>query len=394
MRIPALARRILHQLAHDKRTLGLMLVVPLILLTLIYFVFEGTVSELPIGVVNPSTALTDALKENDSIKLTAYTTWDDAVDALRAGDETAIINMAGFTPDEAAGDKWQLRILVDGTDGARAATAKTLLEKTLDSVSTATAQRRSLADNLSALLTNAGMPADKVSATLGKLTEGLGTAPATAAAGPISYTTDFLDGIAELRAFDQFGSTLMGFIIFFFVFLVAGMAFLKERRSGTLEKLLSTPIRRWEVAMGYLCGFGVITVVQSVVISLFIIKVLGVMMVGSIWYMLLISLLTAACALTLGMLLSSAAGSEFQMMQFIPIVIIPQIFFSGLFDLSRGWMLFGRIFPLTYIADALNAIMFRGAGIGEFYPDVLVLVGFSALFLGLNILLLKRYRKI
>jgi ABC-2 type transport system permease protein len=210
----------------------------------------------------------------------------------------------------------------------------------------------------------------------------------------VKTLTKYLDGIKDVRTFDLFGSTLMGFIIFLFVFLVAGMSFLKERKSGTLEKLLSTPIRRREIVLGYVCGFGALTILQSAVISIYIIKVLGVIMNGSIWFMLLINLLAAVCALTLGMLLSTAANSEFQMMQFVPIVVIPQLFFSGLFDLSEGWMIFGRIMPLTYIADALNKIMFRNAGVGEFYVDVLVLVGFSAFFMILNTILLKRYRRI
>jgi ABC-2 type transport system permease protein len=210
----------------------------------------------------------------------------------------------------------------------------------------------------------------------------------------IRYEKDYLDGINEIRSFDLFGSTLMGFITFFFVFLVAGLAFLKERKSGTLEKLLSTPVKRWEVAAGYMCGFGLLTAVQASVISLFVVKVLGIVFHGSMGSVLLIMLLTAVCALTLGMLLSTAANSEFQIMQFIPIVVIPQLFFSGLFKLSEGWMLFGKIMPLTYIADALNKIMFSGAGIEDFYVDAIVLAGFSLVFMTANVLLLKRYRAV
>jgi len=183
-------------------------------------------------------------------------------------------------------------------------------------------------------------------------------------------------------------------MIFFFVFLVAGISFLQERTTGTLEKLLSTPIRRWEIVTGYVLGFGVITVLQSVLISLYVVYVLGVMMVGSLFLVLVITFCTAMLALTLGILLSTAANNEFQMIQFVPVVIVPQVFFSGLFDLSPVWEAVGRIMPLHYVADALNQVMIKGNGLPEIYLDLLVMIGLSLLFMFANTLLLKRYRRI
>ena len=461
MRVKSLAQRILKQLSHDKRTIGLMFVVPLLLLTLIYYIFEGTEDAINIGVVNPSEMLIDVMESNDNTDVSDYESWDLASDALEANDVVAIVDMSDF------------RIMINGSAGAKAGAAERMLTGAIENINREISEKQALAAGLSQLLDKLAVPPaqrpalmapilgdsailDKgaesavgapdsedgvtsgasmesagsvpdsgSAATLDKGAETAGSASATgtvatsdkgvetagsasttgiaatlsgteaeAADGLIRYEIEYLDGIKDIRSFDLFGSTLMGFLTFFFVFLVAGMAFLKERKSGTLEKLISTPIRRWEIVLGYTCGFGLITVLQSTVISLFIVKVLGIMMHGSIWYVLLIMFLTAICALTLGMLLSTAANSEFQMMQFIPIVVIPQLFFSGLFDLSDGWMLFGKILPLTYIADALNKILLSGAGIDAFYIDVMILAGFSAVFMGLNVLLLKRYRRI
>src|SRR5665648_354436 len=125
-----------------------------------------------------------------------------------------------------------------------------------------------------------------------------------------------------------------------------------------------------------------------------IVYVLGIMMIGSIWLVLLITLLTAISALTLGMLLSTAASSQFQMLQFIPIIIVPQIFFCGLFQLSPGWDVVGRVMPLYYSADALNEIMVRGNGFNAVLIDILVLLVFSTTFVFGNIKLLKKYRNI
>ena len=339
MRIRALSKRILKQIVHDKRTLGLMLIVPLVLLTLIYFIFEGTVSEVRVGVTSPISEELSARIETADLTLVDYSSFDDALDALQNRDIAAIFTFENDSLD----------VLIDGANAGSAARVNAALK-------------------MSRLI------------IVGEI--------------PVEYNIEYLDGIEDISSFDQFGATLIGFIIFFFVFLVAGMAFIKEKKSGTIEKLISTPIKRWEIVCGYIGGFGVITIIQAAIISIFVIKVLKIMMVGSIWYLLLITLLAAICALTLGMLLSTAANSEFQMMQFIPIVVIPQLFFSGLFNLSEGWILFGKIMPLTYIADALNKIMFRNAGIGQLYIDILILVGFSLVFAIINIQLLKRYRKV
>ena len=339
MKIRALAKRILKQMSHDKRTLGLMLVVPLVLLTLIYFIFEGAVSDVNIGAVGNLDENFKTKLESFDFKIEEFEDEDKAKDALRNEEIAAVFSIDGANID----------VLIDGTNAGNAAKIKAAMDMAKLNI-------------------------------VGEL--------------PISIDIEYLDGIKDLRMFDQFGSTLIGFIIFFFVFLIAGMAFLKERKSGTIEKLMSTPIKRWEIVSGYILGFGVITIVQSVIISLYVIKVLDIMMIGSIWYLLLTTLLAAICALSLGMFFSTAANSEFQMIQFVPIVVIPQLFFSGLFNLSEGWMIFGKIFPLTYIADAMNKIMFRGASLSEISFDLLILIGFSLLFAILNIIMLKKYRRI
>jgi ABC-2 type transport system permease protein len=185
---------------------------------------------------------------------------------------------------------------------------------------------------------------------------------------------------------------MVGIIVFFLTFLIAGINFLAERTSGTLEKLLSTPIRRGEIIAGYTFGFGILAVLQSLLVTLYVVYVLGMQVVGSIWFVILINLLTAVTALTLGILLSTLANSEFQMIQFIPIVILPQIFLCGLFDLSGGWEIVGYFMPLYYTTDALSEVMLRGHGIASIYPDLLVLSGLSLVFVLVNTMMLKRHR--
>src|SRR5690606_14901045 len=140
-----------------------------------------------------------------------------------------------------------------------------------------------------------------------------------------------------------FSPVLIGLFAFFFVFLIAGISFLKERTSGTLERLLASPLKRWEIVAGYTVGFGIFTSLQAILIAGFTIKVLGSYMAGSFACVVLVMLLLSLTALSFGTFLSAFASTEFQMIQFIPIVIVPQVFFSGLFDLESispwlGWI--------------------------------------------------------
>ena len=137
--------------------------------------------------------------------------------------------------------------------------------------------------------------------------------------------------------------------------------------------------------------------IQATIIASYAIYVLGMMMEGAFIYVLVITLLLSLTALTLGVLLSAFANNELQMIQFIPLVIVPQIFFSGLFNLETisdyvSWI--GPLTPLYYGAEALRNVMIRGYGWGEISFDLLMLAGFSLLFMILNILALKKYRSI
>jgi ABC-2 type transport system permease protein len=339
MRVKAVAFRILTELRHDKRTLALVILAPIFMLTLIFFVLNSSISSSNVGVINAPSDYVDRLYDNN-VTTTRFLDEELAFESLKKGEIKAIINIVD-------GKSY---IYLDGSNSQEAALTINLLEA-----------------------------AKKKSPTM-----------RTDLISDITY----IYGADDLETFDNFGSVLIGVLVFFFVFIVAGMSFIEERTTGTLEKMLSTPIKRWELVLGYVLGFGSLTVVQSILITFYVVYVLGVMMVGSIWLVLLITLLTAISALTLGMLLSTAASSQFQMMQFIPIVITPQIFFCGLFQLSPGWDAVSKLMPLYYSANALNEIMLRGNGFGTIFIDVTVLSALSIVFVIGNIKLLKKYRSI
>nr|WP_315023515.1 ABC transporter permease [uncultured Aminipila sp.] len=335
MRVKALAKRILMQIRNDKRTLALMLVAPLLILTLLYFVFEGAQNTVDIGVINVSEGFIEELIQNNVVPTRCQD-----LSELEKGKVTAVVTVKSG----------KVYAWVDGSNSTKSGNAV----KAIEAASRGVMQLRT----------------------------------------DLKSDITYVYGAEDLSLFDNFASILMGFLVFFLVFLISGMSFLKERTTGTLEKVLSAPIKRWEVVAGYVLGFGILNVVQSVVISFYLVYVLKIMMIGSIWLVLLTTLVTAITASTLGILVSTAANSEFQMIQFIPVIIVPQAFFTGLFTLPPALDIIGRVMPLYYTADALKAVMLKNAGIMDILWDLVILVVLSVIFMIINTKLLKRYRNI
>ncbi len=338
MRVRALAFRILKQLRHDRRTLALVFVAPIFVLSMLYLILDASTTTITVGVINAPQKYIDRLDENNVTIIRC--TESEGLTRIEDGEIIATINII-------SGKSY---IQIDGSNSTKASSTLSILEATKNQPASSRPDLKS--------------------------------------------DIHYVYGTSDLSMFDNFGAVLIGFLVFFFVFLISGISFLQERNSGTLEKVLSTPIKRWELVAGYVLGFGILTFFQSLFITLFVVYILDIMMVGSMWLVLLITALTAMTSLTLGILLSTLAASEFQMMQFIPIVVIPQVFFCGLFDLSPGWAAVGKFMPLYYVADALKKVMIRGDGFSAIVLDVCILLACSALFMILNIQLLKRYRRI
>ncbi|QYR20038.1 ABC transporter permease [Paenibacillus sp. sptzw28] len=339
MRIRALAFRIIRQFLRDKRTLALLFLAPLLILGLMKLVFNGQTVEPKIGTVEVPPQLVQRLEQADAA-VTPYSDSQHAAKALQNRDLDAVLTFEGGKP----------AISLEGSDPSSGKVVLLLLQRTIQ--------------------------ADKPT---------------------VQPTITYLHGNADMSSFDSFGPVLIGFFSFFFVFMLAGVSFLRERTSGTMERLLATPIRRSEIVTGYLAGFGLFTLLQAALIAWFAVDVLGLYMDGSIWLVLMMNLLLSLTALTLGTLLSSFASSEFQIIQFIPLVVVPQVFFSGLFNLESmtPWLQkLSAIMPLYYGADALRGIMIRGEGWAGIQTDVYVLLGFSLVFTLLNVAALRKHRAI
>lgn len=338
MRVRAVMLRILRQLKHDKRTVGLMIFAPMLVLTLMYFIFGVSNYNPRIAVINAPQSFINKL-ENKDAKMIRYTEGD-AYLAIRNGELDAIVNFKSGVPN----------VQFEGSDPSKSRAVLMLIQSAMQPIS------------------------------------GVGT-----------IKTDYLYGYGDMAMFDNFGPILIGFFVFFFVFLISGVSLLGERNTGTLERILATPLRRWEIVAGYTLGYGVFTVLQSALIAWFAINILGIMMIGSFFLVMLITFLTAMVGLTIGIFVSAFADNELQMVQFIPIIVVPQVFFSGLFDISTmapALQALTKFMPLYYVADALRNIMIRGQGWGYIWYDVLILSLICIFFIFANVLALKKHRKI
>lgn len=182
---------------------------------------------------------------------------------------------------------------------------------------------------------------------------------------------------------DDLAPALIAYFAFFFIFLLSAVAFLRERTSGTLERLLATPLRRGELIAGYLVGFGVFALLQALVILAFTVLALKIQYRGSLATVFLIEAVLVVGAVSLGLAVSAFARNELQAVQFVPLILLPQVFLSGLLvpvdELPDGLRQASAFFPLTYAIEALRSVMVRGLPLDDplILRDLGILVAFA-----------------
>lgn len=163
---------------------------------------------------------------------------------------------------------------------------------------------------------------------------------------------------------NQFGPVLVGFFPLFVMFLVTSVTTQRERSSGTLERLMTTPLRKGDLVAGYAIAFGVLAAVQAVVVVGFALLV-GMDVAGPLGLVVLVALLDAVLGCTLGLAASAAARTEFQAVQMMPAVIIPQVLTAGILmprdQMPQVLEWISRALPLTYAVESLQQLA-RGAG--------------------------------
>ena len=377
LRVAAVFRRIVAQFRRDPRSLALLFIAPVAIIALLGWVLssQGTATTR-IAVVNESNNLTGA--------------------AVATRIQTALDGQPG--------------IAIDRTVADDSAARQALKDRTLDVVIVLPpgfgAQDRTID-----LMTLGLNPTGEASALPAIQKALLGAVANTAGAVLPTLERTTVYGSPNATQLDTLAPVVVGFFAYFFVFILTGISFLRERIGGTLERLLATPVSRAEIVLGYSLGFGFFATIQVAIVLAFVLGRfdipalgpipafaigLGVRTIGNPLIAYLLVLVLGLGAVSLGIFLSTFARTELQILQFIPIVIVPQGLLGGFFwpidQLPSLLQPVARILPVTYAIDGLRQVMIAGADLSS--PQVLldmgVLVAIAAIFVTLAAATIRR----
>ncbi len=377
LRVAAVFRRIVAQFRRDPRSLALLYVAPLAIIALLGWVLSSQVSTAArVAVVNESSNPAGA--------------------AVALEIQGALDGQPGITLD---------RSVVDGS-----AARQKLEDKDLDLV-VVLPPNFSPQNRTFDLLTLGLNPTGEAAAI-----PAVQKALLSAVAGTIGVVLPTFErttvyGSPNATQLDTLAPVVVGFFAYFFVFILTGISFLRERIGGTLERLLATPVTRAEIVLGYSLGFGFFATIQVAIVLAFVLGRLdipalgpipafgvglGVSTIGNPLIAYLLVLILGLGAVSLGIFLSTFARTELQILQFIPIVIVPQGLLGGFFwpidQLPSLLQPVARILPVTYAIDGLRQVMIAGADLSS--PQVLldlgVLTGIAAVFVVLAAATIRR----
>lgn len=193
--------------------------------------------------------------------------------------------------------------------------------------------------------------------------------------------------------FDRIGPQMLGIFPFTIMFLVTSVTMVRERTSGTLERLLTTPLRRGELIGGYAIAFGLAALVQAIVTSIVALGPLG-MHVQSTWVIIVFAVMDALLGTALGLLMSAFAATEFQAVQFMPAIVLPQLLLCGLLNprdhMATALQWLSDVMPLSYATDAFTLARTHAGFTGTMSRDAAVLVGCFVAAVGLAAMTVRR----
>ncbi|GAA4080094.1 ABC transporter permease [Actinomadura miaoliensis] len=194
--------------------------------------------------------------------------------------------------------------------------------------------------------------------------------------------------------FDRIGPMLLGLFPFVIMFIVTSVGTLRERAGGTLERLMTLPMGRLDLLVGYALAFGVLALAQVGVVLAISLTWLGLDLAGSGWALVLVAVLDALLGMALGLFASAFARSEFQAVQFMPAFVLPQTLLCGLVvprDQMASWLeAISNALPLTYAVDAMQRVSREPDVGGELVRDIVVIAGCTLLALLLGAATLRR----
>ncbi|HEY0068958.1 MAG TPA: ABC transporter permease [Chloroflexia bacterium] len=364
-RIFAITGRVISQFRHDHRSLGLLFVAPILVMSIFGYVFRSQENQVTnVAVVNEDTPaagqqsaaapLIDSLKSNSDLAVVELSR-EAATEAVRDGTQkVAIVFGPNFSRELTTNRKANIDVIVEGSNPGQASAA-------LGAVS------QSIMKDVTVVFRQLVPPA---------------FASAVPSEPPLNLEVTRLYGSPDLEMLDFFAPMFIAYIGFFMIFLLTSVSFLRERTQGTMERLSASPVTRLELVLGYMLGFGFFSVLQALVLLLFTIYALQVKYSGNLLSIFVVTLALVLGAVNLGILLSAFARNELQAIQFIPIVILPQVLLSGLLwpvqEMPTWLQTIAHVMPLTYAIDALPDLMIRGRTLMDNWLALTVLLAFAA----------------
>ncbi len=201
------------------------------------------------------------------------------------------------------------------------------------------------------------------------------------------------EDIGNGAVFDRLGPGLLALFPFIIMFLVTSVTTLRERSSGTLERLLAMPMGKLDFLVGYAIAFGVVAAIQSGLAVALSVGLLDLDVQGPVWLLTVVAIADAVLGSALGLFVSAFATTEFQAVQFMPAFVVPQILLCGLFvardQLPTVLEKISDVLPLSYATDAMQTLV-RTSATGDVWQDVGVVTAFAFAALGLGAATLRR----
>lgn len=369
----SITKRIFRGLKHDRRTIALILIAPLLAMFVFGIAFSGDVEDIGVIVVNSDegmvldTVSTISFSERiisnidkETLNIKYLDSEAEAIGQVEDGKAwAAIIFPSNFTQN----------VMAKLQDSSCDADTSILIRADKSNANIAAAVTKSVADAITETMAESGKEV------------------------PISIADSPVYG-ENAEFIDFFVPGIVAFAIFLLTTLLTLLSFVGERTNGTLNRLLVSPIRRGEIVIGYAMAFSVVGMIQAAILLTVGTLVFKITIVGNPFIAFLIVALLAIVSVSLGILLSSAAKREAQAVQFLPLIILPCFLLAGIFWPVEAIPSFIRplsyIIPPTYAVEALRSVLLRGWGLGEIWLDVVVLLSFAVVFLAVSVSSLKR----
>lgn len=369
----AVAGKVLCSLRHDRRTVAFILVMPLLMITIFGCAFGGTVKDISVMVVDLDQGTT-----NGSLAL-------DIVDEIQSRDTLKVVEILGLS---------------SSSDPLAYAREKVSKGEVWGAIVFGSNMTLALNTGQGSFHANLTIVQDASNANLAKaIIEEVQSSVRTVLAGkyhissPVSVVVDPVYGKGA-QFIDSFAPGVMGLAVMMITFMLSIFSFVHERSTGTLDRLLTTPVKESEIVIGNALALALVALIQSSVVIVAAVLIFNVHIVGNVLLVLLLLLLLGIGMQGVGFLLSSNACSEFQALQFMPLILFPSILLAGVFWPLEAIPDFLRpvsyCTPLTYAVDGARSVMIRGWGIEHIWVQLVVLTAFASAMLILSSISLRR----